>query len=640
MDLKIWTLSQSWPTPDKVAEDYSHINQTLGHPAVVIDNGSACRAGWAGEKDPRLNFPNIVAKPKGGKRSGGVDDCSIGNSITYDQFTKWIIKGPQDRGVVVDLDTQELILDHVFGSLGMNEQPHPIVITEALCCPQESRAALTELLFEGYNIPSAAFGVDALFARSLSQPQSDTALVVNIGYDNTRVMPVVNGRLDACHARRLDVGVFTMYSTMSKLLGLKYPGLAGLNYSRVREIVHDHVYCAADYGQALDAFSRKEYLQQHTRRVQLPRDASDSRVVDEAAAQQRKADNANRLRGIHQSRRHDKVQRLEQRTTELAEYLAANSDDSDFDNMEAELVQLKDQIKTLNEKIKEGDLIMQEGPSSDKDAGGMRKRAKTHHGSTEDDSLRRLNPEQWYTTMQSERDALAKKIKERCDYQTALLTRRSAAAKERMRLLTQQAEGAENDSFGADDSDWAVYSQLDRHELAQTISDMETKLADIDTKMHEYRMEASDGAIQQADGSVVDLGIERIRVPEVLFQPHIIGLEHACGLGELMEVVLRSYSSALRNSLSANVFVTGGGANIRGLTDRIHAELRAHCPVDAPVNVAQALDPVLDAWRGASAWAHAVDLPTVSMTRESYFEHGGVVPLVEHSYGNQVLTPP
>eukprot|EP00041_Stephanoeca_diplocostata_P023787 m.591760 g.591760 ORF g.591760 m.591760 type:complete len:62 (+) comp22384_c0_seq5:235-420(+) len=46
MDLKIWTLSQSWPTPDKVAEDYSHINQTLGHPAVVIDNGSACRAGW------------------------------------------------------------------------------------------------------------------------------------------------------------------------------------------------------------------------------------------------------------------------------------------------------------------------------------------------------------------------------------------------------------------------------------------------------------------------------------------------------------------------------------------------------------------------------------------------------------------
>lgn len=40
--------------------------------------------------------------------------------------------------------------------------------------------------------------------------------------------------------------------------------------------------------------------------------------------------------------------------------------------------------------------------------------------------------------------------------------------------------------------------------LAHTIADMETKLADMDTKMHEYRMEASNGEIERADGRCVN----------------------------------------------------------------------------------------------------------------------------------------
>lgn len=171
-----------------------------------------------------------------------------------------------------------------------------------------------------------------------------------------------------------------------------------------------------------------------------------------------------------------------------------------------------------------------------------------------------------------------------------------------------------------------------------------------------------------------------------------------------MEVVLKAYPLAVRNALSGNVFITGGCTNIPGIKDRIYAELRASCPMDAPVNVyqvglalsipvcksrpsfpantrvgnmspgttcgtrilpgaernschtytllyflcisllccapyTQAGDPVLDAWRGASAWATAVDLPTVSMTRALYHEHGAAVPLVEHVHSNRFFTP-
>lgn len=48
--------------------------------------------------------------------------------------------------------------------------------------------------------------------------------------------------------------------------------------------------------------------------------------------------------------------------------------------------------------------------------------------------------------------------------------------------------------------------------------------------------------------SQLHLNVERIRVPEVLFQPHMAGVDQA-GLGEIIEHVLKGFSSEERGRL-------------------------------------------------------------------------------------------
>jgi hypothetical protein len=63
------------------------------------------------------------------------------------------------------------------------------------------------------------------------------------------------------------------------------------------------------------------------------------------------------------------------------------------------------------------------------------------------------------------------------------------------------------------------------------------------------------------------LGVERIRVPEALFQPHMVGADQ-CGLGEAMAHAVASVRDAMRvrePPMLKNVFLTGGCASIPGL---------------------------------------------------------------------------
>ena len=65
---------------------------------------------------------------------------------------------------------------------------------------------MSELLFESYEVPAVAYGVDALFSAyhhftGKGLPLQDT-LVVSSGHQATHIMPVLNGRLDARHCKR------------------------------------------------------------------------------------------------------------------------------------------------------------------------------------------------------------------------------------------------------------------------------------------------------------------------------------------------------------------------------------------------------------------------------------------------------
>ena len=120
------------------------------------------------------------------------------------------------------------------------------------------------------------------------------------------------------------------------------------------------------------------------------------------------------------------------------------------------------------------------------------------------------------------------------------------------------------------------------------------------------------------------LGVERFRCPEILFHPNLVGIDQA-GLDEMAGVSMRRLSSkdqVLEERLTNSILMTGGSCLYPGLSERIEAGIRMIRPCGSPINVVRALDPVLDAWRGASLYAAAVQFPQQTFSRMDYFEKG------------------
>ncbi|XP_069608437.1 actin-related protein 5 [Ranitomeya imitator] len=130
------------------------------------------------------------------------------------------------------------------------------------------------------------------------------------------------------------------------------------------------------------------------------------------------------------------------------------------------------------------------------------------------------------------------------------------------------------------------------------------------------------------------LGTERIRVPEVLFQPSLIGEDQA-GLAETIQYMLDRYPREVQQELVQNVFLTGGNVMYPGIKARMEKELLQMRPFGSTFHVSLAAHPVLDAWQGASEWAlQNLEKEEGWISRKEYEEMGGEY-LKEHVASNR-----
>ncbi|XVE69212.1 hypothetical protein DITRI_Ditri09bG0133600 [Diplodiscus trichospermus] len=222
--------------------------------------------------------------------------------------------------------------------------------------------------------------------------------------------------------------------------------------------------------------------------------------------------------------------------------------------------------------------------------------------------------------------------------------RLNAAQRERMRLLTTAAfdRGKGEDTFGARDEDWQLYKLMskdndddddeadeDEAELARVCS----RLQEIDstfvpkpesTPLQSATAEAPRVRPLTKEDFQIVLGVERFRCPEILFHPNLVGIDQA-GLDEMAGVSLRrlpSKDEGLENRLTSSIFMTGGCSLFPGINERLGTGIRMLRPCGAPINVVRALDPVLDAWRGASVYASNPHFPRQTFSRADYYEKG------------------
>ena len=306
-----------------------------------------------------------------------------------------------------------------------------------------------------------------------------------------------------------------------------------------------------------------------------------------------------------------------------------------------------------------------------------RESARIAEDERRDREKRETQPEQWIAGRRRQRDSLLAKIKEQARLKADSGNRKGMASQMRMKTLANLASdgpkrkrrggGEYDDDFGANDDDWGVYRTVatepasdddePEEDPVDALKAVESELLQYDpfftekdtieaqndwTKslMHAFLRGARPSDPEsQREAHQIHLNVERIRVPEVIFQPGIAGVDQA-GLVEIIEgIVMGRFSDARQQqALLKDVFLTGGNTVFESFEDRLSRELRAVLPSDFDTRVRKATDPVLDAWKGAAGWwasSNASEREAATVTRAEYMEKGSDY-IKEHNLGNSL----
>ncbi|KAK4134364.1 ARP5-like protein [Trichocladium antarcticum] len=298
------------------------------------------------------------------------------------------------------------------------------------------------------------------------------------------------------------------------------------------------------------------------------------------------------------------------------------------------------------------------------------------------DEERRVNDlEGWLEDKRQSRLAKLAQIKDRERLKADLGNRKSLASQIRMKNIANLASdtptgagsrkrrrGGDDDDFGADDADWGVYRSVamgankgDSDDEEEGEEDLESAVrsleADLLTYDKDFSYEQTLDAQKDWSKSLLHafrhgprpfdpsspaethrlhLNVERIRVPEVLFQPTAIAGVDQAGIVEIAgDILTQRLSGILPNSddFLRDIFLTGGNTLFQGFDERLRAGLTPLLPAGAPLVLRRASNAVLDAWRGAAGWAHTPEARRAMVSREEYLEKGAEY-IKEHDLGN------
>ncbi|SCU84597.1 LAMI_0C08130g1_1 [Lachancea mirantina] len=290
----------------------------------------------------------------------------------------------------------------------------------------------------------------------------------------------------------------------------------------------------------------------------------------------------------------------------------------------------------------------------------------------------------WIRNKRDRLTALLQSRREKLKVKSDMKDRKSQAAQKRMKNLASLAEERSrpnskrsrqqvtvdndpNDTFGANDEDWLVYSDISQNpevldqrieeeyktivELEQMLLEYDPNFTEEDTLDAQYdwrnstlhlflrgpRAHDNEDIHEQHQ---MHLNVERIRVPEVIFQPSLGGFDQA-GISSICEAILMNKFGSTSRELSqlcqnfaSNILLTGGNTKLPGLKNRIVREFTQFLPMHTKLNVKLASDPLLDTWKGMAKLSQNEEQYKTSFVTKSEYEEYGPHYIKEHGLGN------
>ncbi|CEP20499.1 ARP5 [Cyberlindnera jadinii] len=287
----------------------------------------------------------------------------------------------------------------------------------------------------------------------------------------------------------------------------------------------------------------------------------------------------------------------------------------------------------------------------------------------------------WIHDRREKLKAILQRRKDRQKLKEQLSDRKSLAAQMRMKSIaslaadeTVRSSGAKrkrngatidndpNDTFGANDDDWAIYRDISTVDDEEIIEEEDQEILKLEKELLEYDPNFTEEDTLEAqfdwrksilhrflrgprpfnsedshENHQVHLNVERIRIPEVIFQPTMAGIDQASVVEIGENILLNRLSGSGFSGDSYNVlqdiFATGGQALFQNFDDRLHSEFKSFLPSGAPLKVRLANDPLCDAWRGMAKWGLSDESKDSYLTKAEYDEMGPDY-IKEHRLGN------
>ncbi|KAJ7671952.1 hypothetical protein B0H17DRAFT_1244632 [Mycena rosella] len=633
------------------------------HTPLVIDNGSTnLRYGFATSDSPRSGL-NVIAKYKERRTNRPLllfgDGVDVEGGARIQARTPW----EGDVLLNSDALENSLDYAFIQLSIDADSVDHPIIMTERLCSPMHSRSLTSELLFEQYSVPSVAYCVDSVMSFYQNNGPAASGLVLSFNTASTSVIPILAGKGILSHAKRIPWGASQSADHLLKLIQLKYTSFpTRVTPVQSQWMLHTFCEFAPDYPALLRSLASPAALRAADRIVQFPftlQVAEEKTPEELERIAERRREQGRKLQEMAAKMRTEK---LLQKETDLQyllnlregkpddtkrEWMARFDDDGALDEtikkLEGDLkkARKKEAAADGGEDAEEPTFPLVDVPDADLDEDGLKekKKQKLMKAGFEARARARREKEREREERQKEDQkeeeerqgtwaggcarcaasrrciaftlspSLMTRIKDRGRRKAALSDRKSAAAQARMKNIASLAaddrvpkkkrKGGGEDTFGANDADWAIYRKIntaapssDEEEDMSQLQLIEQKLLAHDpsfTAQHTHASLASQRSELIAtlrptyDESNVEglcrihLNTERWRVCETYFSPGMAGVDSA-GLGEVIQNVLARFPDADKARLVQNVFLAGGPSQLPGLIPRLQATLRPILP--------------------------------------------------------------